>query len=111
MESPRRATAAPRRRFVVPTGVLSALHAYGVPYGVRLMCHVPGWATLDDMIPVEALRRRLKLAEARRDGAASFSPDWDAAMAEIDELREAARNRRLEHHRFGRLDSQAPSTL
>jgi hypothetical protein len=50
-------------------------------------------STLDRMNPIEALRRRLKLAEARRDSAASFSPDWDAAMAEIDDV--AARLARL----------------
>jgi hypothetical protein len=94
-----------------PTGVLATLHPYGAPYGVQPMRTVPGSATLDDMNALESLRRRLKLAEARRDGAASFSPDWDAAMAEIDELREAARNQRLEQYRFGRLDNQAPATL
>ena len=110
MESPA-ATARPRRRAIGPDWPLAALHPYGAPYGVRLMRLVPGSATLDDMNATESLRRRLKLAEARRDGAASFSPDWDAAMAEIDELREAARNQRLEQYRFGRLDNQAPATL
>jgi hypothetical protein len=108
---PRAATAIRRRAAPRPTGVLATLHRYGASYGVQPMRRVPGSATLDDMNALESLRRRLKVAEARRDGAASFSPDWDAAMAEIDELREAARNHRLDQYRFGRLDNQAPATL
>jgi hypothetical protein len=33
-----------------------------------------------------ALERRLELARARRDSQPSFSPDWEAAMGDIDEL-------------------------
>jgi hypothetical protein len=33
-----------------------------------------------------ALERRLVLARARRDSQPSFSPDWDAAMSDIDEV-------------------------
>jgi hypothetical protein len=34
----------------------------------------------------EILRGRLERATARRDAGAPYSPDWDAAMADIDEL-------------------------
>jgi len=37
--------------------------------------------------------RRLERSKARRDAGAPYSPDWDAAMAEIDDL--AARLARL----------------
>jgi hypothetical protein len=47
------------------------------------------------MADLETLRRRLKSAIARRDGAASFSPDWDAAMSAIDDLRADFRRRCL----------------
>lgn len=30
------------------------------------------------------LRLRLQRAKARRDAEPAFSPDWDAAMAEVD---------------------------
>jgi len=33
-----------------------------------------------------ALQRRLELARARRDSQPPFSPDWDAAMSDIDEV-------------------------
>jgi hypothetical protein len=33
-----------------------------------------------------ALERRLVLARARRDSQPSFSPDWAAAMSDIDDL-------------------------
>ena len=33
-----------------------------------------------------ALERRLELARARRDSQPSYSPDWDAAMSDIDEV-------------------------
>lgn len=32
------------------------------------------------------LRRRLAQARARLEGAVPYSPDWDAAMAELEEL-------------------------
>jgi hypothetical protein len=32
------------------------------------------------------LERRLELARARRDSQPSFSPEWDAAMSDIDDL-------------------------
>ena len=41
----------------------------------------------------EILRRRLEYAKARRDAGAPYSPDWDAAMADIEDL--AARLARL----------------
>jgi len=41
----------------------------------------------------EILRRRLEHAKARRDAGAPYSPDWDAAMADIEDL--AARLARL----------------
>jgi hypothetical protein len=34
----------------------------------------------------ETLERRLALAHARRDSQPSFSPDWDAAMSDVDEV-------------------------
>ena len=43
---------------------------------------------MDDL---ETLRRRVKRAIERRDDAVSFSPDWDAAMSELDELRADSR--------------------
>jgi hypothetical protein len=52
--------------------------------------------TLDGMDDLVTFRRRLKNAIARRDDAASFSPDWDAAMSAIDELRADFRLRRLQ---------------
>ena len=33
-----------------------------------------------------ALEQRLELARARRDAQPAYSPDWDAAMGDIDEL-------------------------
>jgi hypothetical protein len=33
-----------------------------------------------------ALERRLERERARRDSQPSFSPDWEAAMGDIDEL-------------------------
>lgn len=35
-----------------------------------------------------ALEERLELARARRDAQPAYSPDWDAAMGDIDELTE-----------------------
>ena len=32
------------------------------------------------------IRRSLEQAKVRRDAGAPYSPDWDAAMAEIEEL-------------------------
>ena len=34
----------------------------------------------------EIIRRRLDQAKGRRDAAAPHSPDWDAAMTQIDDL-------------------------
>ena len=42
------------------------------------------------MDPLTSLRNRYRLACERRDGAAAFSPEWDAAMEEIEQLRVAA---------------------
>jgi hypothetical protein len=47
------------------------------------------------MNELDSLRRLLKLAIARRDEASPFSPEWDAAMSHLDELRTAAREIRL----------------
>jgi hypothetical protein len=57
---------------------------------------------MDDL---ESLRRRLRRAIERRDDAVSFSPDWDAAMSEIDELRADSRLLRLR-----RLERDASAT-
>ena len=64
----------------------------GPLYGVRVMCAGRGAATLDGMDNTE-VRRRLEQATVRRDASAPYSPDWDAAMAAIDDL--AARLARL----------------
>lgn len=34
----------------------------------------------------DELHRRLRQARVRLDAAAPYSPDWDAAMAELEEL-------------------------
>lgn len=34
----------------------------------------------------ERIKQRLELAHARRDSQPLYSPDWDAAMGDIDEL-------------------------
>jgi hypothetical protein len=47
------------------------------------------------MNDLESLRRLLRLAIARRNEASPFSPEWDAAMSHLDELRIAAREVRL----------------
>jgi hypothetical protein len=47
------------------------------------------------MNDLDSLRRLLKLAIARRNEASPFSPEWDAAMSHLDELRTAAREIRL----------------
>jgi hypothetical protein len=47
------------------------------------------------MKDVDNLRRLFKLAIARRNEASPFSPEWDAAMSHLDELRTAARLIRL----------------
>jgi len=47
------------------------------------------------MNDLESLRRRLRMAIERRNQASPFSPEWDAAMSHIDELRIAAREVRL----------------
>jgi hypothetical protein len=39
----------------------------------------------------ETLSHRLEIAIARRDEASPFSPEWDAAMSHLDELRVVAR--------------------
>ena len=44
----------------------------------------------------ETLERRLALAHARCDSQPSFSPDWDAAMSDVDEV--TARLVRLNEH-------------
>jgi hypothetical protein len=42
---------------------------------------------MDTRVALEQrLEERLELARARRDSQPSFSPDWDAAMGDIDEL-------------------------
>jgi hypothetical protein len=50
------------------------------------MRFAPGWCNTRRMDNTEILRRRLIQAKARRDAGAPYSPDWDAAMAEIDDL-------------------------
>ena len=55
-------------------------------YGARPMrSECPGTETgaMDSHV---ALEQRLELARARRDAQPAYSPDWDAAMGDIDEL-------------------------
>lgn len=47
------------------------------------------------MNDLETLRHRLRVAIARRNEASPFSPEWDAAMSNLEELRTAAREIRL----------------
>ena len=72
---------------------LAGPQAYGAHYSVRVCAQRPVGATRDDMDTTAIIRRRLEQALVRRDAGAPFSPDWDTAMAEIDEL--AARLARL----------------
>jgi len=71
----------------------AGLQAYGVLYGVRVMRSTAGCCNTRRMENTEILRRRLEQAKVRRDAGAPYSPDWDAAMAQIDDL--AARLARL----------------
>lgn len=48
-------------------------------------CHDPGSPDRTGPGP-DDLRRRLARARARLEAAAPYSPDWDAAMAEIEEI-------------------------
>jgi hypothetical protein len=50
------------------------------------MRSAPGCCNTRRMDNTEILRRRLEQAKARRDAGAPYSPDWDAAMAQIDDL-------------------------
>jgi hypothetical protein len=43
-------------------------------------------STLDCVDDLLKLRMRLQRARARRDSQPPFSPDWDAAMAEIEDV-------------------------
>jgi hypothetical protein len=43
------------------------------------------------MNDMDSLRHRLRMAIARRNEASPFSPEWDAAMSQLDELRTVAR--------------------
>lgn len=53
---------------------------------------VPAWASADPASRPRCgsgsddMRRRLARARARLEAAVPYSPDWDAAMAEIDDL-------------------------
>jgi hypothetical protein len=55
-------------------------------------------AQTEPMSDPELLRPRLERALARRDAAAPFSPEWDAAMDEIDALSVQARRAILARH-------------
>lgn len=50
------------------------------------MCHGPLPDQTEGMDTREKLERRLALAHARCDSQPSFSPDWDAAMSDVDEV-------------------------
>ena len=50
------------------------------------MCPSPLSGKTEGMDTRETLERRLALAHARRDSQPSFSPDWDAAMSDVDEV-------------------------
>jgi hypothetical protein len=43
------------------------------------------------MNDMDSLGRRLRTSIARRNEASPFSPEWDAAMSQLDELRTVAR--------------------
>ena len=60
---------------------------------MRVMRSAPGCCNTRRMDNTEILRRRLEQAKVRRDAGAPYSPDWDAAVAQIDDL--AARLARL----------------
>ena len=47
------------------------------------------------MDTLNALRNRYAIACQRRNSAAPFSPEWDAALEEIEDLRESARRARV----------------
>ena len=84
-------------------GRQSAEDEYGAAYVWRVMC--PGLAPTHtpDMNDLDGLRRLLKVAIARRNEASPFSPEWDAAMSHLVELRVAARDLRL-----ARLQREVP---
>ena len=50
------------------------------------MCPGPFPEKTEGMDTRETLERRLALAHARCDSQPSFSPDWDAAMSDVDEV-------------------------
>jgi hypothetical protein len=58
----------------------------GHKYGARAMRSAAGPCNARDMDTTEIICRRLEQAKVRRDAGAPFSPDWDAAMAEIDDM-------------------------
>ncbi len=55
-------------------------------YGKRVMTLPRTARTLDRMDELLILRLRLQRACDRRDAQPAYSPDWDAAMAEIEEV-------------------------
>jgi len=65
---------------------LSAPQGPGPEYGARQMRATSPARETEAMDTRIALERRLELARARRDSQPSYSPDWDAAMGDIDEL-------------------------
>jgi hypothetical protein len=62
-----------------------------------------------DMNDRELLRPRLERALARCDAAAPYSPEWAAAMDEMDELRALA-HRAILARRDGRVPVTAAAT-
>jgi hypothetical protein len=58
---------------------------------------------MDDLA---SLRCSFKRACHQRDSAPSFSPDWDAALFEIEQLRTAARLARI-----ARVDLERPAAV
>jgi hypothetical protein len=57
------------------------------------------------MNDLATLRGNFKRACQRRDSAPSFSPEWDAALFEIEQLRTAARLARIARVELERPDS------
>ena len=61
-------------------------HRYGRSYGMGAMRLGWGRSTVGRMNEVHVLRDRLRRATVRRENSVAFSPEWQAAMGEIDDL-------------------------
>jgi hypothetical protein len=70
------------------------------------MAPEPGSEQTRQMDDLPTLRCSFKRACQRRDSAPSFSPEWDAALFEIEQLRAAARLARI-----ARVDLERPAAV